>query len=71
MASSDPQPGVPTPTGTLMGCAQFTWSGAAWTSGGAPVPGPGVPTPTGTLRGIAPFYWSGTAWVAATHNLAP
>lgn len=40
MANNDPQPGVPTATGTLQGTAQFVWSGTAWvaqggTSGGA------------------------------------
>ncbi len=30
MATNDPQPGVPTATGTLQGSAQFVWNGTAW-----------------------------------------
>jgi hypothetical protein len=30
MANNDPQPGVPTATGTLQGVAPFRWSGSAW-----------------------------------------
>jgi hypothetical protein len=61
MAAGDPQPGVPTPSGTLRGVAVHNWSGGAWTPAG----GPSSPTPTGTLDGIARFTWDGSAWQPA------
>lgn len=55
MAISDPQPGVPTPTGTLMGAAMFYWSGSAWLPSPAPSGGTGTVTSvagTGTVSGL-------------------
>lgn len=34
-ATPVPQPGVPTPTGTLQGVAPFTWDGTTWLPSGA------------------------------------
>lgn len=60
---SNPTYGVPTPTGTLQGCAVFQWDGATWQPSG--LAAAGVGTPTGVLRGVAPFTWSGSAWTPA------
>jgi hypothetical protein len=53
MASSDPQPGVPTPTGTLQGAAMFYWDGSAWLPSPAPAAAPTLGaglSPSGTLQ---------------------
>lgn len=60
MAVSDPNPDVPTPTGTLAGLAAFAWDGSAWQPTGRAQPS--VATPTGVLRGVAPFSWDGSNW---------
>lgn len=60
MAASDPTSSVPTPTGTLQGCAAFSWDGSTWQPAGAAYAS--VATPTGVLRGVAPFSYSGGVW---------